>query len=235
MNLIVLPQALRVIIPPLISQFLNLTKNTSLGIAVSYLDLRGTLGGITLNQTGRELECMLLDDADLSDHQPADLVADEHLQQRRQAEGALRWTAPSSAPRCCPRKSRRHREPGPVKWLHENLLSDRLNTILTVLGIAAVVWLIWTALPWWSHSVWDAEFAGRMPRDRRGRDGRHRRRLLGRDPGLVASVSSSASTRHDLYWRPVLTLGLLFAALAPVLYWGLRSGAWLIAGTASSC
>ncbi len=60
MKLIILPQALRVIIPPLISQFLNLTKNTSLGIAVSYLDLRGTLGGITLNQTGRELECMLL-------------------------------------------------------------------------------------------------------------------------------------------------------------------------------
>ena len=48
------------IIPPLISQYLNLTKNTSLGIAVSYLDLRGTLGGISLNQTGRELECMLL-------------------------------------------------------------------------------------------------------------------------------------------------------------------------------
>ena len=60
MKLIVLPQALRVIIPPLISQYLNITKNTSLGIAVSYLDLRGTLGGITLNQTGRELECMLL-------------------------------------------------------------------------------------------------------------------------------------------------------------------------------
>ena len=60
MNLVILPQALRVIIPPLISQFLSLTKDTSLGIAVSYLDLRGTLGGITLNQTGRELECMLL-------------------------------------------------------------------------------------------------------------------------------------------------------------------------------
>jgi general L-amino acid transport system permease protein len=60
MSLVILPQALRVIIPPLISQFLNLTKNTSLGIAVSYMDLRGTLGGITLNQTGRELECMLL-------------------------------------------------------------------------------------------------------------------------------------------------------------------------------
>ncbi len=60
MNLVILPQALRVIVPPLISQYLNLTKNSSLGIAVSYMDLRGTLGGVTLNQTGRELECMLL-------------------------------------------------------------------------------------------------------------------------------------------------------------------------------
>jgi general L-amino acid transport system permease protein len=60
MRLVILPQALRVIVPPLISHYLNLTKNTSLAIAVSYLDLRGTLGGITLNQTGRELECMLL-------------------------------------------------------------------------------------------------------------------------------------------------------------------------------
>ena len=59
-SLIILPQALRVIIPPMISQWVSLTKDTSLGIAVSYLDLRGTLGGITLNQTGRELECMLL-------------------------------------------------------------------------------------------------------------------------------------------------------------------------------
>ena len=60
MSLVVLPQALRVIIPPLISQFLNLTKNSSLAIAVGYMDLTGTLGGITLNQTGRELECILL-------------------------------------------------------------------------------------------------------------------------------------------------------------------------------
>ena len=60
MSLIILPQAMRVIIPPLISQFLNLTKNTSLAIAVSYPDVRATLGGITLNQTGRALECMLL-------------------------------------------------------------------------------------------------------------------------------------------------------------------------------
>ncbi len=60
MNLVILPQALRVIIPPLISQYLNLTKNSSLAIAVGYMDARATLGGITMNQTGRELECMLL-------------------------------------------------------------------------------------------------------------------------------------------------------------------------------
>lgn len=60
MRKVILPQALRVIIPPLISQYLNLTKNTSLAIAVSYMDLRGTLGGITMNQTGKELEAMLL-------------------------------------------------------------------------------------------------------------------------------------------------------------------------------
>jgi len=60
MNLIILPQALRVIIPPLISNYLNLTKNSSLAIAVGYMDVTGTLGGITLNQTGREMETLLL-------------------------------------------------------------------------------------------------------------------------------------------------------------------------------
>ena len=60
MNLVILPQALRIIIPPLISQYLNLTKNSSLAIAVGYMDVTGTLGGITLNQTGKEMECILL-------------------------------------------------------------------------------------------------------------------------------------------------------------------------------
>lgn len=59
MNLVILPQALRVIIPPLISQYLNLTKNSSLALAVGYMDLRATLGGTTLNTTGRELESIL--------------------------------------------------------------------------------------------------------------------------------------------------------------------------------
>jgi len=60
MTLVILPQALRVIIPQLISQYLNLTKNSSLGIAVGYLELVATLGGVTLNQSGREMEAILL-------------------------------------------------------------------------------------------------------------------------------------------------------------------------------
>ncbi len=60
MSLVILPQALRVIIPQLISQYLNLTKNSSLAIAIGYMDLVSTLGGITLNQTGREMESVLL-------------------------------------------------------------------------------------------------------------------------------------------------------------------------------
>ncbi|QDY69858.1 amino acid ABC transporter permease [Qingshengfaniella alkalisoli] len=60
MSLVILPQALRVIIPPLISQYLNLTKNSSLAAAVGYMDITGTLGGITLNQTGRSFEAVLL-------------------------------------------------------------------------------------------------------------------------------------------------------------------------------
>ncbi|MBL4751520.1 MAG: ABC transporter permease subunit [Amylibacter sp.] len=59
-SLVVLPQALRVIIPPMISQYLNLTKNSSLAIAVGYMDITGTLGGITLNQTGREMESLMI-------------------------------------------------------------------------------------------------------------------------------------------------------------------------------
>ena len=58
MRLVIIPQALRVIVPPLISQYLNLTKNSSLAIAVGYMDLTATIGRISLNQTGRALECM---------------------------------------------------------------------------------------------------------------------------------------------------------------------------------
>ena len=60
MNLVVIPQAMRVIMPPLTSQYLNITKNSSLAIAIGYMDIVATIGGISLNQTGREMECMII-------------------------------------------------------------------------------------------------------------------------------------------------------------------------------
>ncbi len=55
LRLVVIPQALRVIIPPLTSQYLNLTKNSSLAVAIAYMDLVA-VGGIILNQTGQAIE-----------------------------------------------------------------------------------------------------------------------------------------------------------------------------------
>ncbi|WP_027283637.1 amino acid ABC transporter permease [Rubritepida flocculans] len=55
MNLVVLPQALRVIIPPMTSQFLNITKNSSLAVAIGYQDIV-SIANTTLNQTGQAIE-----------------------------------------------------------------------------------------------------------------------------------------------------------------------------------
>ncbi len=60
LQLIVIPQALRVIVPPLASQYLNLTKNSSLAIAIGYMDVVATIGGISLMQTGKEMETMFV-------------------------------------------------------------------------------------------------------------------------------------------------------------------------------
>ena len=60
LRLIIFPQAMRVIIPPLTSQYLNLTKNTSLAIAIGYPDLFAVAGNTILNQTGRAVEVFAL-------------------------------------------------------------------------------------------------------------------------------------------------------------------------------
>ena len=59
LRLVIIPQALRVIIPPLTSQFLNLTKNSSLGVAIAYPDLVA-MGGTVNNQSGRAIEVVLI-------------------------------------------------------------------------------------------------------------------------------------------------------------------------------
>jgi general L-amino acid transport system permease protein len=60
LRLIVVPQALRVIVPPLTNQYLNLTKNSSLAVAVGYPDLVAVFAGTALNQTGQAIEIIAI-------------------------------------------------------------------------------------------------------------------------------------------------------------------------------
>ena len=60
LNLVIIPQAMRVIIPPLTSQYLNLTKNSSLAVAIAYPDLVAIFAGTALNQTGQAVEILLM-------------------------------------------------------------------------------------------------------------------------------------------------------------------------------
>ncbi len=60
LRLIIIPQALRVIIPPLTSQYLNLTKNSSLAVAIAYPELVSIFAGTALNQVGKEIEMIFM-------------------------------------------------------------------------------------------------------------------------------------------------------------------------------
>lgn len=60
LKLVIVPQALRIIIPPLTSQYLNLTKNSSLAMAIGYPDLVSVFAGTTLNQTGQAIEIIAM-------------------------------------------------------------------------------------------------------------------------------------------------------------------------------
>ena len=60
LRLVIIPQAMRIIIPPLTSQYLNLTKNSSLAVAIAYPDLVSVFAGTVLNQTGQAVEVILM-------------------------------------------------------------------------------------------------------------------------------------------------------------------------------
>ena len=81
LRLVVVPQALRIIIPPLTSQYLNLTKNSSLAIAVGYADLVA-IGGTILNQTGQADRGRRDLDGRLSRPQPGHLGVHELVQRQ---------------------------------------------------------------------------------------------------------------------------------------------------------
>ena len=60
LRLVIIPQAMRIIIPPLTSQYLNLTKNSSLAVAIAYPELTSVFAGTALNQTGQAVEIISL-------------------------------------------------------------------------------------------------------------------------------------------------------------------------------
>jgi general L-amino acid transport system permease protein len=60
LRLVIIPQALRVVIPPLTSQYLNLTKNSSLAVAIAYPELVSVFAGTVLNQTGQAIEVIAM-------------------------------------------------------------------------------------------------------------------------------------------------------------------------------
>lgn len=109
-------------------------------------------------------------------------------------------------------------ESGAIKWLRENLFSGWLNSVLTVLGLLAVVYLLKLALPWFLHGVWNANSLGEC------------REIIAANWGEGAHGACWAMIRERWnqflfgfypsaeYWRPILALLLLFLALAPVLF-----------------
>ncbi len=109
-------------------------------------------------------------------------------------------------------------EGGALNWLRDNLFPSWLNAILTVVAVAAVVWVVAHVAPWMWRGIWHA---GSLTECRAIRD-----ELYG--PGVSAACFAVLTDRwHQLvfgfypqtqYWRPILSLVILLAALAPVLF-----------------
>jgi general L-amino acid transport system permease protein len=125
-------------------------------------------------------------------------------------------------------------ERGIIKWLRENLFSGPMNTVLTIAGLAAIYFLIRGFTPWLSNSVWNAE-SYRECRD-----------IVAAQSGEGATGACWAMVRVRWnqflfglypvpeYWRPTTVMALMLVSLAPVLYYGLRRPATILAATVTA-
>jgi general L-amino acid transport system permease protein len=124
---------------------------------------------------------------------------------------------------------------GMVKWMRENLLSTPLNVGLTVLGALFVALLAWNIFPWFWNSVWNAGSLAEC------------RQIVAASAGEGATGACWAFLRPwwgafifghqypvDERWRPILAFGLLFAALAPVLFAGQKRNLTIILGAVAA-
>lgn len=124
-------------------------------------------------------------------------------------------------------------ESGIIKWLRENLFSGWFNSILTLLALVAVYKLVQVLLPWLSNSVWNAESL------------RECRDIVIAQSGEGATGACWAMVRVrwnqflfglypvEEYWRPTTAFALMFVALAPVLYYGLKRPSAQLVGVVS--
>ncbi|HCY99342.1 MAG TPA: amino acid ABC transporter permease [Rhodobacter sp.] len=122
-------------------------------------------------------------------------------------------------------------ERGAVKWLRENLFSSIGNSVLTILGLLVLFWIVQASLPWLLNGVWQANSLGEC------------RTIIAATAGEGASGACWAMIAQRWnqfmfgfypktdYWRPILSFALMFVALTPVLYYGLRRAAMLMVGT----
>ena len=109
-------------------------------------------------------------------------------------------------------------EVGVIGWLRANLFSSWLNTLLTILSIAAILWLFDHVYPWFRHAVWNASSLTEC------------REIIAARWGEGAGGACLAVIHQrwnqflfgfypmELYWRPTLAFALLLVALAPVLF-----------------
>ncbi len=141
LRLIILPQALRVIIPPMTNQYLNLTKNSSLAAAIGYPDLVSSFAGTVLNQTGQAIECIAITMAVYLTISLLISLADELVQPAGRPGGALtHGRIPPSPSR--PAAARQHHRPMAAGCAA--ICSPRRSiSLLTLLA----AYLLWVAVP----------------------------------------------------------------------------------------
>ncbi|MCX7646779.1 MAG: amino acid ABC transporter permease [Rhodobacteraceae bacterium] len=124
-------------------------------------------------------------------------------------------------------------ERGAIKWLRENLFSGWLNTLLTLIALYIIFVAVRAVMPWLMNSVWNAASLGEC-----------RQIVAAAGEGATGACWAVIRDRwhqymfgfypRELYWRPVLAFGLLFVALAPVLYYGNRRAELTLTATAGA-
>ena len=143
LRLIVIPQAMRVILPPLTNQYLNLTKNSSLAVAIGYPDLVSVFAGTTLSQTGQAIEIIAHHDGRLSPDFAGHQRDHELLWMADQPEYGRMSDTPlhpiSSARISCPSGRRPVKTTGFIGFLRTRLFNSPTNILITIVS-ALLLW-----------------------------------------------------------------------------------------------